>query len=66
MGKLFANFEPYDVQATRREAREEGKAEGLVIAAKQLGATMEATIQQLIALCDLDEAAAWEKIKMYW
>ena len=24
MGKLFANFEPYDVQATRREVREEG------------------------------------------
>ena len=30
MGKLFENFEPYDVQATRREARAEGKAEGIL------------------------------------
>lgn len=28
MGKLFANFEGYDVQATRKEAREEGIKEG--------------------------------------
>ena len=29
MGKLFANFEGYDVQATRKEAREEGIKEGI-------------------------------------
>lgn len=28
MGELFANFEAYDVQATRREAHEEGRKEG--------------------------------------
>ena len=30
MGKLFENFEPYDVQATRREARAEGRAKGIL------------------------------------
>lgn len=29
MGELFSNFEAYDVQATRREAREEGIQEGM-------------------------------------
>lgn len=29
MGKLFANFEHYDVQATRKEAREEGIKQGI-------------------------------------
>ena len=29
MGELFSNFEAYDVQATRREAREEGIEEGI-------------------------------------
>lgn len=28
MGRLFADFDPYDVQATRKKAREEGLAEG--------------------------------------
>ena len=78
MGKLFANFEPYDVQATRREAREEGikegieqgieqgRAEGLIMAVKQLGGTMETAIQQLINLYGLNETEAQEKVKQYW
>lgn len=70
MGKLFANYEPYDVQATRREARAEGKdegrAKGIVYAAKQLGGSMESAVQQLIALCDLEETDALEKVKLYW
>ena len=70
MGKLFANFEDYDVQATRKEAREEGvkegRAEGLVAAVKQLGGTMEIAIQQLISLYGLNEEEAKEKVKLYW
>ena len=74
MGKLFANFEPYDVQATRREAREEGikegleqgRVEGLVTAVKQLGGTIETAVQQLINLYGLNEAEAQEKARQYW
>ena len=70
MGKLFANFEPYDVQATRREAKEEGikegRVEGLVTAVKQLGGTMETAVQQLVNLYGLNEAEAQEKAKQYW
>ena len=66
MGKLFANFESYDVQATRKEAREEGRIEGLVNAAKHLGGTMETAVQQLISLYGLNETDAQEKTKLYW
>lgn len=78
MGKLFADFEPYDVQATRKAAREdgfvegrtegrvEGRVEGLVTAVKQLGESMETAVQQLIALYGLTEADAREKAKLYW
>ena len=70
MGKLFANFESYDVQATRAEAREEGRIEGriegLVNAIKQLEGTMEMAVQQLVTLYGLNEADAQEKVKLYW
>ena len=74
MGKLFANFEPYDVQATRRKAKEEGikegieqgRIEGLVTAIKQLGETMETAAQQLVNLYSLNETEAQEKVKQYW
>ena len=70
MGKLFANFEGYDVQATRKVAREEGikegRAEGLIAAVKQLGGTVETAIQQLISLYGLNEEEAQEKVQLYW
>ena len=70
MGKLFADFEPYDVQATRKAAWEEGikegRTEGLVTVVKQLGGTMETAIQQLISLYGLNEEEAQEKVKLYW
>lgn len=48
MGELFSNFEAYDVQATRRMAREEGKREAhnedmakLISALKELAIAKE-------------------------
>ena len=73
MGKLFANFEPYDVQVTRREARKETKMEErekgmrcLVSAVKQLSGSMDTAVLQLVIQYDLDEADAKEKVKLYW
>ena len=73
MGKLFANFEPYDVQATRKEAREEGRAsemergiERLVNAVKQLGGSIDTAAQQLKVQYDLDESTASDKANLYW
>ena len=34
--EMFAMFENYDVQETRRESRAEGRAEGIVAVAKRL------------------------------
>ena len=56
MGELFVNFEPYDVQATRREAREEGIEQGienLVKANKKHGISKEETTSDLMELYHL-------------
>ena len=77
MGRLFEDFDPYDVQATRKKAREEGRIEGqteekekgierLVKAVKQLGLTMETASSQLSEQYGLDEKAAFEKAELYW
>ena len=62
MGRLFANFESYDVQATRREAR----AEGVIDSVRLIGGTMETAVQQLMTLYGLNEEDAKEKVKLYW
>lgn len=76
-GRLFANFEPCDVQATRKEAREEGREEGreqeiengirrLIHVSKKHGHTREEAKEDLMEqyLLDGDEAIA--KVDLYW
>lgn len=70
MGKLFANFEPYDVQATRKEAKAEGRAEEmergierLVQTVKKLGRTVETASEQLVEQYGLNDADAFTKLK---
>ena len=69
MGKLFANFEPYDVQATRREAREEGIEQGienLVKANKKHGISKEETSSDLMELYHLSVEKAQKAVELYW
>ena len=77
MAELFANFKAYDVQATRAEARAEGKKVGqeqereagiekLIKAAMELGASKERTCQQLMKQYELTESEAAKKIEQYW
>ncbi len=69
MGELFANFEPYDVQETRRIARAEGIQEGiekLVRIAQNLGNPQNLVAQQLAEQYELTEAEALETVKRYW
>lgn len=70
MGELFSNFEAYDVQATRREAREEGKLEArsedigkLINALKELTVPVEEIKKQLIKQYHLNDGEAEEKIR---
>ncbi len=76
-GELFANFEPYDVQETRRIARAEGREEGiqegikegikkLVKVMRNLGSSQEMAAKQLEEQYDLPEAEAIEIIRLYW
>ena len=65
MGELLAHFKGWDVQAIRKESREEWieklvKAMNLVIDSK------EAVAQQLVAQYELTEEEAAEKVEMYW
>lgn len=77
MAELFANFKAYDVQATRAEARAEGKKVGqeqereagiekLIKAAMELGASKERTCQQLMKQYELTESEAAKKVEQYW
>lgn len=81
MGELFANFEAYDVQATRKKAREEGivqgreegilqgREEGIVHSIKMMkeaGASREITKQQLIKQFEISPETAEENLKQYW
>lgn len=69
MGKLFANFEPYDVQATRREAKEEETENGiqrLVKVGKKHGFTQEDTAEDLVEQYGLSSEEADKKVKLYW
>lgn len=81
MGELFANFEAYDVQATRREAREEGivqgreegirqgREEGILHSIrmmKEAGVSREVTKQQLIKQFKISSETAEENLKQHW
>lgn len=70
MGELFSNFEAYDVQATRRAAREKGKSEAhsegiikLINALKELAVPNEEIKKQLIKQYYLNDGEAEEKIR---
>ena len=70
MGELFSNFEAYDVQATRREAREEGKIEArnediekLIKILRELAIPVEEIKLQLIKQYHLSAREIEEKIK---
>ena len=72
MGELFADFEPYDVQATRRVAREEGRKEELANGIERLlkigkkhGFTEEEMKEDLMEQYCLSEEQAMEKIAQY-
>lgn len=69
MGELFANFEAYDVQETRRVAREEGMKEGIVFAIrmmKEASVSREITCQQLIRQFGLSESEAEKRLQENW
>ena len=81
MGEWCANFKGYDVQATRRAAREDGLKEGREEGLKQgieegiakfvkavagLGIEKSVVCEQLIKQYVLEESEAKEKIKKYW
>ncbi len=69
MGELFANFEAYDVQATRKEAREEEKKEGIARSIRMMKEALvsrEVTRQQLIKQYGLNAGEAEENLRQYW
>ncbi|MCM1040719.1 MAG: hypothetical protein NC434_15490, partial [Ruminococcus sp.] len=76
MGELLANFEGWDVQALRREAkeaaekaREEAKEEAIgkmLSVLKTFNIPKDAAKQQLMKEYELSEAEADEKLERYW
>ena len=69
MGELFANFEAYDVQETRRLAREEVREEDIISVIrimKEVDVSKEITKQQLMKQFGLSEQEAGEKLKANW
>ncbi len=69
MGELFANFEAYDVQETRRIAREEAREEGIrkiVQAVKAIVNSQTSARQQLMEQYELSEEEAEKKVELYW
>ncbi|MGN0365520.1 MAG: Rpn family recombination-promoting nuclease/putative transposase [Suilimivivens sp.] len=65
MGELFANFEAYDVQATRKEQQEED-IEKMIKILKELGIDAETVKGKLKEKFGLEETEIDKKIKMYW
>ena len=73
MGRLFENFEAYDVQETRREAREEGIKQGiekgiknLIKAYKKYQISKNDIADDLVELYNLSEEDARKKVELYW
>ncbi|MDE7284739.1 MAG: Rpn family recombination-promoting nuclease/putative transposase [Lachnospiraceae bacterium] len=65
MGELLAHFQGWDVQAIRKESREEG-IEKLVKAMNVVIDSKETAMRQLVAQYELSEEEAAEKVEMYW
>lgn len=77
MGELFANFEAYDVQETRRIAREEARKEArkevreediarAIRMMKEVSGSREITKQQLVKQFELSSDMAEERLRLYW
>ncbi len=69
MGELFANFEAYDVQETRRLAREEVREEDIekmVKTLKNLGISKEIGVTQIKENFNLSEEEVMEVINSCW
>ncbi len=69
MGELLAHFKGWDVQAARREGREEALEESVMKSIriiKKLGCTEETAKQQLIEEYELSREEAADKVEMYW
>lgn len=77
MGKLFENFEAYDVQETRRVAREEGIRVGieqgieqgirnLIRTNKKHGISKDETVSDLMELYNLSDEEAHKTIELFW
>ena len=73
MGRLFENFETYDVQETRRVAREEGIKEGikegimnLIRTNKKHEITKEETVSDLMETYNLSDEEAHNTVELFW
>lgn len=73
VGELFANFKGYDVQATRKEAREEGRQEALTQAIdatihimKKLNAEKETVIEQIVEEFDIGKEEVSQRVELIW
>ena len=69
MPVLFEHFEGYDIQATRKEARAEGREEGikaLIEMCYEFGLTKEETYEKVRTKLHLPEEEATEYMSNYW
>ena len=69
MGELLANFKGYDVQAMRKEVREEAWEEAIdktVQIMKKLMASQETAIAQLVEKFGFSEGDAARKVEKNW
>ena len=73
MGDFFSNFKGYDVPATRREAKNEGREEAyeenyekVIKILKELCVPVEKIEEQLMEKYSLDENEVKEKLKKYY
>lgn len=69
MGELLANFKGYDVQAMRKEVREEAWEEAIdktVQIMKKLMASQETAIEQLVEKFGFSEGDAARKVEKNW
>ena len=69
MPVLFEHFEGYDIQATRKEARAEGREEGikaLIEAGNEMGISKENVWEKVKEKFDLSDEAVNEYFIQYW
>ena len=59
---LFANFEAYDVQETRRISRAEGKAEAILELLQEYGSVPEELKEKIMKEQDMDRLGRWLKL----